>query len=107
MLELKKGEQPVMLQVVNPGFDSVIKVYDDPRAQETGGVSVGGIQATGGVLKSYYIVQDGKAVKIKKGDYKDEFGNLYPDCPAMAKEFEKIDWDDFPKHVYFYTENCK
>ena len=55
---LSKKGVPVLLQVVNPGFDSKIKVYDDPRARETAGLGVAGVQVTGGLLASYYAQED-------------------------------------------------
>ena len=96
----------VLLQLVNPGFEGKIKVFDDPYAQETGGLGVGGVQMTGGFLKSYYFIQDGKAIKIKKGDYKDEFQNIFGDCPALEAKFKKVDWKDFPAHVFTHLQEC-
>jgi hypothetical protein len=57
---------PVLFQVVNPGFDSKITVFHDPWASETGGVSVGGVQMTGGLEKSYYVMKDGETIKVTK-----------------------------------------
>ncbi|MEL6633234.1 MAG: hypothetical protein AAFQ83_17340 [Bacteroidota bacterium] len=102
----KKGTF-VLLQLVNPGFDSKIKVYDDPYAAETGGIAVGGIQATGGNLKSYYLVREGQAFKITKGKYKQEFDDIFGTCSYLAENFEKFKWNDFAKHVVAYTENCQ
>lgn len=99
----------VLLQLVNPGFESQMKVFDDPRASETMGLGVGGVRMTGGFLKSYYIVRDGKAVKVAKKDYEKEFfPQFFGDCPAVMEAFgDDIDWKDFAAHVYLYEQKCE
>ena len=103
---LLPGKKPVyvLLQLVNPGFDSKIKVYDDPRAQET--ASIGGI--TGGMLKSYYIVRGGNALRVKKSDYKDLFNEIYGDCAEdIKKDYKKIKFEDFAEHVAKHEQICE
>jgi hypothetical protein len=101
-----KNGKVILLQELNPDFDSRLQVYADPRAQETGGVGVGDIQMTGGVEKSFVVTKDGSAPMIvKKGDYDQQFGELFGDCSAFAKP-EKLDWKDFGDHVKAYSEAC-
>ncbi len=98
-----------ILQLLNPGFDSKIKVFAEPNAK-TGGLSLGGIQVTGGEDRVYLFVKGGeKAIKVKKGSYSDNFQELYSDCPLMLEQFqgEKIRWDDVALHIYAYNELCK
>ena len=98
-----------ILQLLNPGFDSKIKVFAEPNAK-TGGLSLGGIQVTGGEERVYLFVKGGeKAIKVKKGSYSDNFQELYSDCPLMLEQFqgEKIRWDDVALHIYAYNELCK
>ncbi len=105
----KKNETRRLLQLLNPGFDSQIKVYAEPFAQ-TGGISVGGLRVTGGEDKAYLFVKNGaKAVQVKKGSYAKNFGELYSDCPKMLEAFkdQKIKWDDVALHVYAYDQLCK
>ena len=106
----KKGKLKVM-QLVNQGFDSKMKVYRDPTAQETSGVGVAGMKLTGGIEKSYYLVKSGEEVAIlmKKGDYKSQFYEVFKSCPEMEQllEGKKPDWDDFAKHVFEYEKRCK
>lgn len=105
---VKKKKITLLMQLVNPGFANGIKVYFDPWATETGGVSLGGLQVTGGDKKSYYFKKGDKtAVKISKANYEDEFANLYGGCDAFKKEFaKKTKWSQVEKHVFFYSENC-
>lgn len=97
----------VLLQKVNPGFDSKIEVFDDPWAQETAGVGLAGVAITGGNLKSYYLIKDGVAMKIEKSRYKRGFSDIYGDCPALAEEFPRIEWTDFSKHVAAHEQVCE
>jgi hypothetical protein len=99
-----------LMQLLNPGFDSQIKVFADPNAKETMSVGVGGVKLTGGADKSYLFVQnDEKAVLVKKGSYKKNFDELYGNCPAMLQVFagEKVKWNDVAGHVFAYDQVCK
>jgi hypothetical protein len=100
-----------LMQLLNPGFDSKIKVFADPNAQKTMGLNVGGIRLTGGEDKSYLLVRSGeeKAILVKKVSYRKQFEEIYKDCPAMLKHFEgdKIMWDDLAGHVFAYDAACK
>lgn len=98
-----------ILQLLNPGFDSKVKVFAEPGAK-TGGLSIGGLQVTGGEDRVYLFVKGGeKAFKVKKGSYRENFQELYSDCPQMLEQFqgEKIRWDDVALHVYAYDQLCK
>lgn len=103
----KKKKRTLLMQALNPAFGSKIMVFMDPFASETGGLAVGDIQMTGGDSKSYYIkVGDEVAYRLYKKDYKDAFDDLFGDCKKMKKEFKKIKWADFAKHVYYYETEC-
>ena len=104
-LQPKKKDKYQMMQLLNPGWDNAIKVYQDPKAKKS--MAVGGV--IGGVVKSYLVVKNGnKSFKLKKSKYKKEFSNLFGDCNQMIEEFgaEKIKWDYFAKHVFSYNEAC-
>lgn len=105
----KKGKLEI-LQLVNPGFDKKMKVYRNPRSGETGGIGIAGIQLTGGIEKSYFIVKAGEevAVEVSKGDYKKQYFQIFKGCPAHEKALEgkKPDWDDLPLHVFTYDQLC-
>ncbi|MEO9802557.1 MAG: hypothetical protein ABJF04_04880 [Reichenbachiella sp.] len=106
----KKKDKPRLMQLLNPGFDSKIKVFADPNAKETRGIGVAGVKLTGGVDKSYMFVVNGeKAVKVKKGNYKSNFDELYLGCPKMVETFsgEKTKWNDVAGHVFVYDQVCE
>lgn len=108
-LRPKKKDKYDMMQLLNPGFDSVIKIYNDPKAKETKGL--GGL--TGGEKKSYLaVINGGKAMKIEKGKYKykKQFTELYDGCESLMSKYKskniKVKWDDFAKHVAQYDKDC-
>jgi hypothetical protein len=108
----KKKNKYALLQLLNPGFDEKIKVYQDPGAQETMGVGVGDLQLTGGKDRSYLVVRDGqKSIKVKKGSYEKGFSELFSDCTKMLEVFthgkKKIKFDDMAAHVLYYNNYCE
>jgi len=108
-LTAKKSDTYRLMQLLNPGFDSKIKVFAEP-SKKTGGLNVGGIQLTGGEAKAYLFVKGKeKAVEVNKGSYSKNFKELYSDCPKMLSTFqgEKIHWDDIALHVFAYDQACK
>lgn len=109
-LRATKKDKPAMMQLLNPGFDDAIKVYADPNAKETNGLSVDDISLTGGKNKSYLFVKgDSKVVIVKKGSYKRNFDELYGDCAMMVTAFEgeKTKFNDIAGHVFVYDQLCK
>ncbi|MBG0859747.1 MAG: hypothetical protein IQL11_09605 [Bacteroidales bacterium] len=105
----KKTDTRRLLQLLNPGFDSKIKVFAEPGKQ-TGSLSVGELQLTGGEDRAYLFVKNGeKAIQVKKGSYSENFNELYSDCPQMLESFkdQKIKWEDVALHVYVYDQLCK
>jgi hypothetical protein len=108
-LTAKKSETYRLMQLLNPGFDSKIKVFAEP-SKKTGGLNVGGLQLTGGEARAYLFVKGReKSVEVKKGSYSKNFEELYSDCPAMVSNFQgkKIEWNDVALHVFAYDQACK
>jgi len=106
----KKDDKYAMMQLLNPGFDSKIKVYADPIANQTTGLGMGGVQFTGGEDKSYLFVKKGeKTVITRKKNYSTNFEELYSDCPEMLTAFagNKIKWQDLAGHVFAYDQVCE
>ena len=107
----KKKTEDLMLQMLNASFSSKIKVFYDPFAKETMGVSVGGVNVVGGLDKSYYVHKVGStdpAFKLEKKNYKEQFALLFGDCDEfMAKYGDSIKWSDLETHIYEYTQMCE
>lgn len=117
-IEFEQALQPgdktkyALLQLLNPGFDSKIKVYSDPAGQKTSTTTIGGMAVTGGEDKSYLVVKGGiKAERVKKKDYNESFAMLFGDCPELIKNFsasgEKLSFFDFATHVFDYDKACQ
>ena len=107
-VNLKGKVQPLLMQLLNPGFSNKLRVYFDPFAQETTRVGIAGLTVAGGLDKSYYVQRPGEeAYRIKKKEYKEDFETFYKDCPNLLRKYEKPDWEDFAKHVFYYSENCQ
>ena len=105
----KKNDTKRLLQLLNAGFDSKLKVFSEPSAK-TSGLNIGGLQLTGGEDKAYLFVKGGeKAFKVKKGSYSKNFEELFNDCPKMIEAYknDKIKWDDVALHVFYYNQFCK
>jgi hypothetical protein len=104
---LDDQNREALLQLVNPGFDSQIQVYNDPFAMETLGVGFAGVQLTGGMDMSYYVKTKGKVIRLKKKNYDELFRPLFDSCPAvMAKYGKKFAWRDFCYHVFMLDQEC-
>jgi hypothetical protein len=100
----KKKDKFRLMQLVNPGFDSKIQVFDDPGGKETSGI------ISGGKDKSYLVVIDGKkSVEVTKGNYKKDFAELYGDCTTFMETIDskKPNFWDMAAHVFAYDQLCK
>lgn len=94
-----------LLQLLNPGFDSRIKVYDLPNSK-SGETTIDDIAVSGGEATAYMVVKDGNSMKITKKKYKKEgFNLLFGDCKLVVDEC-KPDFKQFATHVFIYDENC-
>ncbi|NME67039.1 hypothetical protein [Flammeovirga aprica] len=107
-----KKNKFVLMQLLNPGFDHVVKVYKDPNAKQTGGLGVGGVKLTGGIDKSYLVTDTGsnRAVLIEKKKYKKEGQKvIFTKCTDVFGKYyagDKFQWKDFAEHVYVYDQLC-
>ena len=104
---VRKKKMTLLMQLLNPGFSARLKVFHDPAAGKTGTVSVAGIGIDGGLEKSYYLQRPGEvAYRLTRKDYKKGFDTFYVDCKDLLKQYDKPRWDDFSKHLFYYSENC-
>jgi hypothetical protein len=107
--DFRKKDKQRLMQLVNPGFDTKIKVYAEPLKQ-TAGIGVGPVMFTGGEERAYLLVKaNAYQLEVKKGNYDRYFKYLYSDCPEMISTFagDKITWNDIALHVFVYDQACK
>ncbi len=106
-VRIKKKTSKLLVQLLNPGFSSVVKVYHDPYAKETMSLGVAGVNMVGGIAKSYFISKDNNpAFLLKKKDYKKEFGALWKGCDKVINQDASADWSELVNHIVSYSE-CK
>jgi hypothetical protein len=100
-VDLKGKVQPLLMQLVNPGFHDKIRVYFNPFAGETMSMGVGPMKV-GGLDKSYFVKVGNKpAYKITKGEYDEQSKELFKGCAtAMAALKKDPDWNKFERIVY-------
>jgi hypothetical protein len=104
---LDDPDRTVLVQLINPGFESKIRVYDDPFATQTTGVGFGGVMITGGIDRSYYVKVSGKIIRLKKRNYDEMFNALFRGCAGLMTKYGKsFAWRDFNEHVFFYDQSC-
>ncbi|HEX5171243.1 MAG TPA: hypothetical protein VFW11_18835 [Cyclobacteriaceae bacterium] len=104
-----KKDKYALLQLLNPDFDSRIKVFQDPFAVETNGLNSEIVSITGQEDKSYLFVKDNnRAFKVKKGSYKKDFDDIFGDCIKMAEAYggEKLKFRNAAEHVWVYDRAC-
>ncbi len=105
--KLEDRKITALMQRLNPDFDSRIRVYHDPFASETMGLSFGGVQVTGGIDKSFYLKVDGKTKRYFKKDYDDDFKTLFGSCPALMTKYKDFAWRDLPDHLFYFDQECE
>ncbi len=108
-VKVKKKQMTLLMQLLNPSFSSRIRVYHDPFAQESMGLSVAGVNVVGRIDKSYYIAKVGEtALRQKMKDYDEYFYQLFDNCPEVIKAWEEnIRWVDLPDHIVDLREKCE
>jgi hypothetical protein len=104
---LDDQKRDVLLQLLNPGFDSRVRVYHDPASGQTRGVGIGGIPITGGIDKGYYVRANERAYRLRKAQYGKQFRELFGDCPGVAVKYPGGNWRDLPLHVFHYDQACQ
>lgn len=102
-----KQERYELSQLLNPGFDSKIKVYAHPDANSTGSTSISGITVGGALDNQHYVALVGERPFVI-----DDFRyrklaqeRLYGDCKLLADQ--KLKWKNFAEHVFTYDQKCE
>ena len=109
-LKNKKDDKEFLMQLINPEFSSIIAVYHDPNAKESGGFSVGGSpNFGGGIEKSYYVEKGDDIFWLRKSDFDDYYETLFGDNPQFMKKYpyKSISWDWLSALVLEYTKMSK
>ncbi|NQU87139.1 MAG: hypothetical protein HQ541_15395 [Mariniphaga sp.] len=106
----KKNKKPLLLQQLNPGFDDVIKIYNNPGSQETSMVTTGETTIIGGEDRSYIALKsNGDSFFIRKGKYNKTILENFSDCEAFMDQFgsKKFKFRNIALHIFYYNQYCK
>ncbi|MFT3739299.1 MAG: hypothetical protein QM786_11115 [Breznakibacter sp.] len=106
-VKIKKKEFTLLMQLLNPSFSRVVKVYHDPLAKSTASIGAGPVTLAGGDAKSYYIkIGEDAAFLVEKKNYKKEFVPLWKSCANVKEKYPEVKWTQLADHIITYTE-CK
>lgn len=102
----RRRNKIALLQLLNPGLDEFIKVYDHRNGSKSMPVSVAGVNLVGGEERTYWVVKgDGKPVIVRKASYKKSFVDLFVDEPDLiSAQRERPKFKDFASHIHAYNE---
>ncbi|MEB2787343.1 hypothetical protein [Algoriphagus persicinus] len=100
------GEKELLVQLLNPDFDSIFEVFYDPFARKTTALEGEYITWTGDKHRAYFISKNGSPLlKVKKSNYKRVFATLFGDC-AQLHGIKKPKLMDLEIHVLHYQNYC-
>lgn len=104
-----KSERTSIRQLVNPGFDSRLRVYYLPMSTE-GIFSSDDLPVFGDMPRAFLVIKDdGDVQRIKQSSYRDEaFLKLFGDCPELLERYQgkKRKFKFFAEHVFLYDQMC-
>lgn len=104
-----KPDKYLLVQLLNEGWDSKIKVYDYPGGMKTGTTSINGVAVSGGDAKSFVVDYLGETQIVNKRNYeKEHFGRLFGNCPnVVALDPKDRDFNNFALHVFTFETGCE
>jgi len=104
----------LLLQLLNPGSGSKIKVYayetDNGNSVSITDDKKGTVSFTGRAAITYLIVKPGeKPVKIQKSNFRGRLKEIFSDCPVMMSKIndDRMSWNDLAEYIYAYNTDCK
>ena len=102
----RRKNKIALLQLLNPGFDEFIKVYDHRNGSKSMPISLGGIIVVGGEERTLLVVKgDGKPVIVRKASFKKSFVNLFSDEPEIyASVRRNPKFKDFAGYIQAYND---
>ena len=92
-----------MLQLLNPGLDDFIKVYNHPNGSKSMPISIKGIPVVGGEERTFLVVKgEGKTEIVRKASYEKAYDRIFEDEPAML-EVRNPHFRNFADHIANYN----
>jgi hypothetical protein len=102
----RRNNKTGLLQLLNPGFDQHIKVYNHPNGSKAMPIRLAGVPVVGGEDRTFLVVKDGAdPVIVRKAKYKKAFASLFGDDPAFMSNWHSgAKFRDFSQHVAVYSD---
>jgi hypothetical protein len=98
-----------LLQLVNPGFASRIRVYHLISAT-SGTWTIAGVPVAGGESKAFAVIKDGgEPMRVDRRHYeRRDFDLLFGDCPEMLQgaAASNRNFHRFAQHTFVYDQLC-
>lgn len=97
----------LLVQLLNEGWDSKIKVYDYP-IKKTATTSIGGLAIAGNEAKSFVVDYEGTITIIDRANYKKtHFEKMFSGCESVTALEDKFkSFQEFALHVFLYETEC-
>jgi hypothetical protein len=101
-----KQERYQLAQLLNPGFDSKIKVFEHPEGESTGSTKVNGITLDGLRDNRFYVSVNGdRVIEITDLQYrKRALEQIFNFCTELRDK--KLKWKEFPEDVFLHFQKC-
>lgn len=92
-----------MLQLLNPGLDDFIKVYDHPNGSKSMPLNIGQVTVLGGEERTFLVVKgEGKTEIVRKASYEKAYNRIFADEPAML-QVRNPHFRNFADHIANYN----
>jgi len=98
-------QRVALLQLLNPGFDKYVKVYDHPNGSKSMPIKVLTVPVVGGEERTLWVVKgDSKPMIVRKAKFKKAFKELFADEPMLiASAKRKPKFKDFAQYIDSYN----
>jgi hypothetical protein len=103
----EKGNKSEMRQLLNPVFDSRIKIFGIPSSGGKSYIVRSGSGNSAG-LESYLFVKGSETFYVKERTYKRDFSSIYGDCAKVIETVpaDQIDISGVASHSLLYDHYC-
>lgn len=92
-----------MLQLLNPGLDDFIKVYNHPNGSKSMPIRLKGIPLVGGEERTFLVVKDeGKTEIVRKASYEKAYDRIFADESTML-QVRNPHFRNFADHISNYN----
>lgn len=105
----EKKVKPEMRQLLNPVYDTKIKIFPDPNANQSRSISIKGEPLSSSKIDAYIFVKGDEIFYVKSTSYEKDFVRLFGDCKVMMQAVppNQIVFEGISGHVLLYDHYCE